>query len=121
MGAPRPRWTIHEYATPRGERPALRFLVGLQGRNRVEAVALLQLLRERGNDLRSPHSRAFGQGLFELRGREIRLFYVFRPGNRIVLLDGVVKKRGDIPRSVLTRIRALQRAVIVADRGARDT
>ena len=31
----------------------------------------------------------------------MRIFYTFRPGRRIVLLDGIVKKRDQIPRDVL--------------------
>ena len=33
------------------------------------------------------------------------------PGNRAVLLDGMTKKRDDIPDAALTRLRALQAAV----------
>jgi len=117
---PRPRWTIAEYATPRGEPPVLKFLLGLEGRNRVEATALLLLLRERGSDLRRPHSGSLGGGLFELRGRDVRVFYVFGPGRRIILLDGMLKKRGDIPRNVLARMRALARAVAAGDQRARE-
>jgi hypothetical protein len=49
-----------------------------------------------------------GDGLFELRGKQVRLFYVFLPGRLIVLLDGEVKKRDDIPPRTLARMRVLQ-------------
>jgi len=62
-------WTVDGYETEQGERPALGFLQGLAGRNQSEAVALVKLLRERGNSLRRPQSGALGEGLFELRGR----------------------------------------------------
>jgi hypothetical protein len=52
-----------------------------------------------------------GNGLFELRGKQVRLFYVFVPGRLIVLLDGEVKKRNDIPPRTLARIRGLQAEV----------
>ena len=47
-------------------------------------------LRERGNLLRPPHSKALGDGLFELRSvkHALRVFYMFLPGQQIVLLDG---------------------------------
>ena len=38
-------------------------------------------------------------------------FNTFRPGRRIVVLDGMVKKRQDIPADVLARVRAYQQAV----------
>ena len=51
---------------------------------------LVELLAEHGPDLRMPHSRAMGDGLFEIRprGREGigRAFYCFRLGRRIVVL-----------------------------------
>lgn len=52
-----------------------------------------------------------GGGLFELRAhpRPVRIFYVFQPGRRIIVLDGIVKKRGKIPDDVLKRIREYQR------------
>ena len=52
-----------------------------------------------------------GDGLFEMRGRQVRIFYTFRSGHRIVLLDAIVKKRDDIPREVLARVRQLNNQV----------
>jgi hypothetical protein len=34
---------------------------------------------------------------------------VFRPKRRVILLDGMIKKRGDIPSTVLKRLRRFQR------------
>jgi hypothetical protein len=73
MPAPR-RWTVDAYETAQGERPALSFLQALEGRNESEAIALVRLLNERGNSLRRPQSGALGEGLFELRGKEVRIF-----------------------------------------------
>ena len=105
------RWTIDDYTIASGESPVRTFLSVLQDRDKVEAFALIQLLSERGNTLRLPHSRSLGEGLNELRGKQVRIFYVFRPQRRIVLLDGMVKKRDDIPAAVLKRLRQLQREV----------
>jgi hypothetical protein len=73
-----------------------------------EAAALIEYLAQSGNQLREPRSKSLGEGLFELRGKQVRIFYVFRPGNRIVLLDGVLKKRDDIPDRMMRRLRKLQ-------------
>lgn len=43
-----------------------------------------------------------------------------RPGRRVVLLDGIVKKQDEIPDDVLTRVRAIERAVEAADRKAKE-
>jgi hypothetical protein len=111
-----PRWTIDAYETDRGEAPVWSFIRGLEGRDRVEAIALVKLLEEQGNLLRRPQSGALGDGLFELRGKQVRLFYLFLPGRVIVLLGGEIKKRDDIPTGTLSRMRALQAKV--AGRGA---
>ena len=103
--APAAGWELDVYQTKTGEKPAWAFVAGLEGRNRVEAIALIKLLEERGNTLRRPHSGALGRGLFELRGKEVRLFYAFLPGQRVILLDGEIKKRNDIPKRVLVRVR----------------
>jgi len=39
------------------------------------------------------------------------LFYVLLPGSRAALLDGMTKKRDDIPDAMMKRLRALQNAV----------
>ena len=105
-------WSIEWYRTARGEAPAQTFLATLDGPLAAEAAALLAYVRVRGQALREPRSKSLGDGLFELRGRHgVRLFYTFRSGHRIVVLDGIVKKRQDIPANVLARVRAYQRTV----------
>ena len=106
-----PPWTIDAYETQKGERLVWSFIQSLEGRNRVEAIALVQLLEEKGNSLRRPQSGALGDGLFELRGREVRIFYMFLPNRVAVLLDGEIKKRDDIPVGTLERMRGYQREV----------
>jgi hypothetical protein len=113
---PGPRWTIDAYETAGGEAPAWSFIRQLEGRDKVEAIALVKLLEEQGSLLRRPQSAALGDGLFELRGRQVRLFYVFLRGRLIVLLGGEIKKRDDIPPRTLARMRSLQAEV--ASRGA---
>ncbi len=58
-----------------------------------------------GADLRMPHSRAMGDGLFELRprGREGigRVFYCTQIGRRIVVLHSFVKKTQETPAAEL--------------------
>lgn len=62
---------------------------------------LVELLAEHGPDLRLPHSRAMGDGLFEIRprGREGigRALYCFRLGRRIVVLHAFIKKTVQTP------------------------
>jgi hypothetical protein len=110
------RWTVEEYALPSGEKPILTFLRGLVGRDKGDAIALLRLVQERGSHIRPPHSKFVEAGVFELRGHQVRLFYMFLPGRRVVLLDGIVKKRDEIPGEVLRRLRRYRQAVEAAAR-----
>jgi phage-related protein len=64
-------------------------------------LRLTDLLEEFGPSLRMPHSRAMGDGLFELRpkGREGigRVFYCFLIGEQVVMLHSFVKKTQETP------------------------
>lgn len=89
------------------------YIAGLTAMAAIKAAALVKLLEARGHELRLPHSRLLGNGLYELRdvGTGVRLFYVLLPANRAALLDGMTKKRDDIPDAMMKRLRALQGAV----------
>jgi len=100
--------------------PARAFLESLQGRPREQALALIELLERRGNLLREPHSKQVEAGLFELRSHRVRIFYTFRPGRRIVLLDGMIKKRDEIPAAVLDRVRLMVREIRELDARAKE-
>ena len=114
MAAPS-KWTVEWYATAKGDKPLKAFLEGLKDdeENFADALALLELLEAKGNALRPPRSESLGGGLFALRAhpRPVRIFYVFRPGRRIIVLDGMVKKKDRIPADVLKRMRGYQRDV----------
>lgn len=64
-------------------------------------LRLIEMMEEYGADLRMPHSRAMGDGLFELRprGREGvgRVFYCSQVGNELVILHSFVKKTQETP------------------------
>jgi hypothetical protein len=108
-----PRCTVLTYQTPGGSAPLDEYFAELSGAAAVKAAALVKLLEALGHDLRLPHSRALGNGLYELRdvGTGVRLFYVLLPGSRAALLDGMTKKRDDIPDAMMKRLRVLQGAV----------
>lgn len=110
MSGKRP-WMVDAYASEHGESPVWTFVKRLEGRDKAEALALITLLEEQGNAVRRPHSGALGQGLFELRGKQVRLFYMFLPNRIAVLLDGEIKKQDAIPIATLKRVRQYQAEV----------
>jgi phage-related protein len=67
----------------------------------ADYARIVELLAAHGPNLRLPYSRAFGDGLFELRPRGRsgigRAFYCFLLGKRIVVLHAFVKKSGQTP------------------------
>ena len=67
----------------------------------ADYARLVELLMEFGPNLRMPHSRAMGGGLFELRprGREGigRALYCFVVGRRAVILHAFVKRTQETP------------------------
>ncbi|MFZ1643503.1 MAG: type II toxin-antitoxin system RelE/ParE family toxin [Candidatus Contendobacter sp.] len=71
----------------------------------ADYARLVELLGEHGPSLRLPHSRAFGDGLFELRpkGRSGtgRAFYCFLISKRVVVLHAFIKKSQQTPDSDL--------------------
>ena len=71
----------------------------------ADYARLVELLAEYGPSLRLPHSRAFGDGLFELRphGRTGigRAFYCYLVGKRVVVLHAFIKKSQQTPDSEL--------------------
>jgi len=71
----------------------------------ADFARILELLMEFGPNLRMPHSRTMGGGLFELRprGREGigRVFYCFVVRQRVVILHAFVKKTEDTPKQDL--------------------
>ena len=82
---------------------------------RASYARLTALLEEFGLDLRMPHSRAMGGGLFELRpkGREgiARVFYCTKVGKRIIVLHSFIKKTSETPKRELEIARKRQREV----------
>jgi len=75
----------------------------------ADYAKLIELLIEHGPDLRLPHSRAFGDGLFELRPRGRsgigRAFYCFVMNKRIVVLHAFIKKSQQTPERELNLAR----------------
>lgn len=72
----------------------------------ADYARLVELLAEYGPNLRLPHSRAFGDGLFELRPRGRagigRAFFCFMDGRRITVLHAFIKKSQQTPDRDLT-------------------
>jgi len=71
----------------------------------ADYARIIELLMEFGPNLRMPHSRTMGGGIFQVRprGREVigRAFYCFVVGQRIIVLHAFVKKTPATPEQEL--------------------
>ncbi|MBP9217493.1 MAG: type II toxin-antitoxin system RelE/ParE family toxin [Sterolibacterium sp.] len=92
-------WSVH-YFNERVQREITEWPVGIY----ADFLRLVSLMEDHGADLRLPHSRAMGEGLFELRcrggegGEGIgRAFYCTMVGRQIVILHSFIKKTPETP------------------------
>lgn len=89
-------WSVC-YFSERVRREIIQWPVGIY----ADFLRLICLMEEHGADLRLPHSRAMGDGLFELRCRGEegigRAFYCTMVGQQIVILHGFIKKTQATP------------------------
>ena len=78
-------------------------------------LRLVGLIRENGANLRMPHSRAMGKGLFEIRckGSEGigRAFYCTMVGKKIIILHAFIKKTEKTPDNELEIARKRQKEI----------
>jgi len=81
----------------------------------ADYARIVELLMEFGPHLRMPHSRAMGDGLFELRPRSSegvgRVFYCFMINQRIVILHAFIKKTRETPKRELKLARKRMKEV----------
>ncbi len=82
----------------------------------ADYARIAELLMEHGPNLRLPHSRALGEGLFELRpkGRSGigRALYCFLMGRRAMVLHAFIKKSQQSPDRELKLARKRMKEVL---------
>lgn len=97
-------WTILTFETSSGEKPVDEFIKKQQPQARSKIVHNIRLLRQYGNLLSLPHSKALSGGLYELRIRgkeELRVFYCFTQQKTIYLLHAFKKQKQQTPQKEL--------------------
>lgn len=88
------KWSIEYWSTATGRHVIEKWLDKLTNEQLRSVARELKMLEEVGNQLRLPHSRSLGTGLFELRERRFgyRIYYCFKGVQVIVLLAAGDKK-----------------------------
>ncbi len=89
------------YEKENGDCPIEQFMNSLDIKMRAKMIGLLELLEEKGTQLREPYSKIIEDGIFEIRckvGNNIsRVLYFFYFEGKIVLTNGFIKKTQKTP------------------------
>jgi len=93
------------YEKTNGDCPVEDFISSLDVKMRAKLVGLLEILEEKGNQLREPYSKHLDDGIFEIRckvGTNItRVLYFFYYNKKIILTNGFIKKTQKTPQNEL--------------------
>ena len=94
-------YRLEFYQSAQGRIPVADFLDSLDTKMQAKMVGLLEILEEKGSELRLPYSRSLGDGIFELRCKQgsniSRILYFFYFGQHIIITNGFVKKSQQTP------------------------
>ena len=91
---------IEFYKMKDGKEPVVDFLDSLDDKTAAKLVGLMEVLEEKGTELRMPYSEYLDDGIFELRckqGSNITVLYFFYIGKKIIATNGFVKKTQKTP------------------------
>lgn len=98
-------WSIEYYQSEAGRSPVAEFIDSLEVSAKAKVARTLDLLEEFGIDLGMPYAKHLENQLWELRVRQARnryrVIYFLASGQTFVLLHGLTKKTGPVPRSDL--------------------
>lgn len=85
------------FVDERGDNPVKEFILRLSVKERAKVIAYLDELKVKGHTLRRPIADYLGEGIYELRPRDNRIFYFFYLRENAVLLHAIRKKTDKIP------------------------
>ncbi len=96
------KFEVEFYTKDNGEKPARDFILGLDTKMRAKVLGIINVLEEKGNQLREPYSKHLDDGIFEIRGKVgtdiTRVLYFFYSGKKIIITNGFIKKTQETPR-----------------------
>jgi len=98
-------WSIEYYQSEAGRSPVAEFIDSMETSAKTRVARTLDLLEEFGIELGMPYAKHLEKQLWELRIRQARnryrIIYFLASGQKFVLLHGLTKKTGPVPRSDL--------------------
>ena len=97
---------VEYYEKEDGTFPAEEFILSLDTKMQAKMFRELELLETFGNELREPHSKPLGDGIYEIRAKVAsditRVLYFFVVNKKIILTNGFVNKTQKTPDSEIT-------------------
>lgn len=104
---------VEYYEKEDGTFPAEEFILSLDVKMRAKMFRELELLETFGNELREPHSKPLGDGIYEIRAKVAsditRVLYFFVVNKTIILTNGFVKKTQKTPDSEIALAKKYRR------------
>ena len=98
-------WNIEYYQSAAGRFPVKEYIDSLDTGSRAKVARTLDLLEEFGISLGMPYTGHLEHQLWELRTRHgrnrYRIIYFLASGETFILLHGLTKKTGPVPRGDL--------------------
>ena len=91
--------------------PAGDFIDGLESSDRKKFDVLFEMMGEHGHIRNKEKFKKVegSDGIFEFKSYQLRLLCFFAPGRRVILLDGVRKKRDKLNRADVARAELYKR------------
>ena len=89
--------SVFFFVDERGNRPVEKFIENLPLKEQTKVMAYLDELKKQGHNLRRPMADYLGEGIYEIRPRDNRVFYFFYLREHAVLLHAIRKKTDKIP------------------------
>lgn len=85
------------FVDERGHKPITEFLQGLTRKENAKVGVYLKALKAKGHELRRPMAEYLGEGIYELRPGDKRMFYFFYFRENAVVVHAIRKKTDRIP------------------------
>ena len=85
------------FVDARGNSPVKEFINSLSLKDQAKIAAYFNELKNQGHNLRRPMADYVGEGVYELRPRDNRIFYFFFLRESAVILHAIKKKTNKIP------------------------
>lgn len=93
---------IYYFVDQRGDKPVKEFVASLPVKEQAKVFAYFNELIRQGYNLRRPMADYLGDGIYELRPKDNRIFYFFFLKGAAVFLHAIKKKSDSIPRNDLS-------------------